>query len=36
MGASSITPNGSVKNLGAIFENYFNMFEHVTYLLNHL
>ena len=30
MGASSITPNGSVKNLGFIFDQYINMHEHVT------
>ena len=30
MGASSITPNGSVKNLGVIFDQCINMHEHVT------
>ena len=30
MGASSITPNGSVKNLGIIFDQCINMHEHVT------
>jgi len=30
MGASSITPNGSIKNLGVIFYQSINMFEHVT------
>ena len=30
MGASSITPNGSVKNLGVIFNQCINMHEHVT------
>ena len=28
--ASSITPNGSVKNLGVIFDQCINMHEHVT------
>ena len=30
MGASSITPNGSVKNLGVIFNQCIKMHEHVT------
>ncbi|KAK2148909.1 hypothetical protein LSH36_475g01030 [Paralvinella palmiformis] len=30
MGSSSITPNGSVKNLGVIFDQCINMHEHVT------
>ena len=30
MSASSITPNGSVKNLGVIFDKCINMHEHVT------
>jgi len=30
MGASSITPNGSVKNLAVIFYQCINMHEHVT------
>jgi len=30
IGASSITPNGSVKNLGVIFYQCINMHEHVT------
>ena len=30
MGASSITPNVSVKNLGVIFDQCINMHEHVT------
>ena len=30
MGASSITPNGSVTNLGVIFDQCINMHEHVT------
>ena len=30
MGASSITPNGSVKNLDVIFDQCINMYEHVT------
>jgi len=30
MGTSSITPNGSVKNLGFIFDQCINMYEHVT------
>ena len=30
MGASSITPNGSVKNIGVIFDQCINMHEHVT------
>jgi len=30
MGASSITPNGSVRNLGVIFYQCINMYEHVT------
>jgi len=30
MGASSITPNGSVKNLEVIFDQCINMHEHVT------
>ena len=30
MGASSITPNRSVKNLGVIFDHCINMYEHVT------
>jgi len=30
MGASSIISNGSVKNLGAIFNNCVNTYEHVT------
>jgi len=30
MGASSITPNGPVKNLGVIFDQCINMHEQVT------
>ena len=30
MGASSITTNGSVKTLGVILDDCFNMYEHVT------
>jgi len=30
MGASSITPNGSVKNLWIIFDQCINMYEYVT------
>jgi len=30
MGTSSITPNGSVKNIGVIFDQCINMYEHVT------
>jgi len=30
MGASSITPNGSAKNLGVIFDQCINMHEHIT------
>jgi len=30
MGASSITPNVSVQNLGVIFDQCINVYEHVT------
>jgi len=30
MGLSSITPNMSVQNLGVIFYQYINMYDHVT------